>query len=104
MFKGGRLKVRQSFHHFHYAPNLRNVRIGGRNVVVDLESGKDIFGEGFNARSRVHEYGGGPAIVHGGLGHFTNASDLKVYKVDLQDGLPGTPESVSPGVYGIIFV
>ena len=42
---------------------------GGRQVIVRAEldgSGRaDIFGEGFSARTRVHEYGGGVYCVLG---------------------------------------
>lgn len=68
--------------------------------MVDLQSGQDIFPEGFNARSRVHEYGGGPAIVHGGVAYFTDARDLRVYKVEVNGSLPGIPVAVSAGKRG----
>ncbi|KAF4616921.1 hypothetical protein D9613_008566 [Agrocybe pediades] len=56
----------------------------GRNVVVDAETGVDLFGKSWNARSRVQEYGGAPAVVHDGVLLFSNFSDCQVYVVDLK--------------------
>ena len=67
----------------------------GRCVIVDTSKGKDIFGPGWNARSRVQEYGGGAAIAYGGVVYFSNFGDLKVYAVDTGKG--GEPVAVTPG-------
>jgi len=64
-------------------------------VIVDTRNGKDIFGPGWNARSRVEEYGGGAAIAYGGVVYFSNFGDLKVYAVDVEKG--GEPVVVIPG-------
>ncbi|HYE87941.1 MAG TPA: S9 family peptidase [Vicinamibacterales bacterium] len=51
---------------------------GGRNVVV--RNGVDLTPEGFNVRSRVHEYGGAAYTVHNGTVFFSNFSDQRVYQ------------------------
>src|SRR5438876_6184177 len=53
-------------------------REGGRNVVV--KNGADVTPPGFNARSRVHEYGGGAFAVAGGAVYFTNDNDQQLYR------------------------
>ncbi|KAJ6481464.1 alpha/beta-hydrolase [Mycena vitilis] len=60
----------------------------GRNVIVSLASGLDIFGREWNARTAVHEYGGAPAVIHGSIALFSNFSDGQVYKVNLADTSP----------------
>jgi dipeptidyl aminopeptidase/acylaminoacyl peptidase len=52
----------------------------------------DITPPGFNARTRVHEYGGGHFAVGGGTVWFTNYSDQRLYR---QDG-NGTPRAITP--------
>ena len=58
---------------------------GGRIVVCKRDPGgaaSDVTPEGFNARTRVHEYGGGHFAVSGGTVWFTNYSDQRVYRQD----------------------
>lgn len=62
-------------------------------MLVHTASGQDIVGAGWNVRTAVQEYGGGPAIVHNNIAYFSNLSDGGVYRV--KDG--GQPERVSPG-------
>jgi len=55
---------------------------GGRNVVVRrTPDGKitDRTPPPFNARTRVHEYGGGAYVVHGGAIYFSNFADQRLY-------------------------
>jgi dipeptidyl aminopeptidase/acylaminoacyl peptidase len=55
---------------------------GGRNVIVKRDaSGKtvDVVPAGFNARTRVHEYGGGDYIVGNGTVYYCNFSDQRLY-------------------------
>ena len=56
---------------------------GGRQVIVRLgrDGNKvDITPPGFNARTRVHEYGGGDYAVSDGVVYFSNFSDQQIYK------------------------
>ena len=68
---------------------------GGRSVIVQRDAqGKtaDITLQPFNARTRVHEYGGRSYAVHGDTIYFANFADQRVYRVT-----PGTePESITP--------
>jgi dipeptidyl aminopeptidase/acylaminoacyl peptidase len=68
---------------------------GGRNVIVKRDSAgnrSDINPAPFNARTRVHEYGGGDYIVSNGIVYFSNFSDQRLYRVI--DG--GPPEAITP--------
>ena len=56
---------------------------GGRCVVVRRDSGgavTDMTPEGFNARTRVHEYGGGAYLPCGGKVIFANFADQRLYR------------------------
>jgi dipeptidyl aminopeptidase/acylaminoacyl peptidase len=49
----------------------------------------------FNARTRVHEYGGGAVIVHQGVVYFSNYRDQRIYRV----GAPGeAPQPLTPAM------
>jgi dipeptidyl aminopeptidase/acylaminoacyl peptidase len=52
----------------------------------------DVTPPGFNARTRVHEYGGGHFAVSGGTVWFTNYTDQRLYR---QDG-NGAPRAITP--------
>ncbi len=55
----------------------------GRNVLVRHRPGGaplDITPAGFNARTRVHEYGGGAAVVRDGAVYFSNMADQRLYR------------------------
>jgi dipeptidyl aminopeptidase/acylaminoacyl peptidase len=55
---------------------------GGRSVIVRcFEDGSraDVTPPGFNARTRVHEYGGGAYLVSGGAVYFCNDADQRLY-------------------------
>src|SRR5438093_7791386 len=73
---------------------------GGRNVIVRRaatgETG-DAIPEGFNARTRIHEYGGGAYFVHRSTIFFSNFSDQRLYRADPGEApRPITPEPASP--------
>ncbi|MGQ0671001.1 MAG: S9 family peptidase [Actinomycetota bacterium] len=74
---------------------------GGRYVVVRSDpSGApaDVTPDGFNARSKVHEYGGGSYWVDGGAVFFTNFEDQRLYRQDPSgEPVPITPEPPTPG-------
>jgi len=58
----------------------------GRNVVVrhapGTAKGEDILPRPFNARTRVHEYGGGSWTVANGILYFSNFADQRMYRLD----------------------
>jgi dipeptidyl aminopeptidase/acylaminoacyl peptidase len=61
----------------------------GRNVVVRRRAGgttEDVTPPEYNARTRVHEYGGGAFLVHQGTVWFANFKDQRLYRQD-----PGHP-------------
>jgi dipeptidyl aminopeptidase/acylaminoacyl peptidase len=56
---------------------------GGRNCVVRRTPDgtvTDVTPHGFNARTRVHEYGGGDFAVNDGAVYFANFADQRVYR------------------------
>jgi dipeptidyl aminopeptidase/acylaminoacyl peptidase len=70
---------------------------GGRNVVVrQTPEGRteDVTPQPFNARTRVHEYGGGGFTVDRGTVYFSNFADQRIYRLG-PDGAPAplTPET-----------
>ena len=55
----------------------------GRSVIVRAENNgaaTDITPKPFNARTRVHEYGGGSWTVHDGIAYFSNFADGRLYR------------------------
>ncbi len=68
---------------------------GGRSVVVRRTAGGntvDVNGSPFNARTRVHEYGGGAYTVANGTVFFSNYDDQRLYRQD-----PGSqPRPITP--------
>ena len=68
---------------------------GGRNVIVRRDSHgncADVTPQHFNARTRVHEYGGRSYTVHGEAVYFANFADQRVYRVTPG----GAPEPITP--------
>ncbi|MBE0699062.1 MAG: S9 family peptidase, partial [Anaerolineaceae bacterium] len=69
----------------------------GRSVIVRrLPSGQveDINPAPFNARTRVHEYGGGEYLVDQGIVYFSNFADQRVYRLE-----PGKePNPITPPI------
>ncbi len=69
----------------------------GRNVIVRRTSDgqtADVTPPPFNARTRVHEYGGGPYLVNNGVVYFSNFRDQRLYRV-----VPGSePQPLTPEV------
>ncbi|MFP4394680.1 MAG: S9 family peptidase [Anaerolineales bacterium] len=69
----------------------------GRSVIVKRApdgATMDVNPPPFNARTRVHEYGGGSFLVDEGVVYFTNFADQRLYRVTPGDApVPITPES-----------
>jgi dipeptidyl aminopeptidase/acylaminoacyl peptidase len=60
-------------------------RESGRNVIVKWNpngNSVDINPVPFNARTRVHEYGGGDYVVHNGTVYFSNFQDQRLYRTN----------------------
>ena len=56
---------------------------GGRQVIVRRTADgqtSDLTPPGFNARTRVHEYGGGDYFAHNGTVYFSNFADQQLYR------------------------
>ena len=69
---------------------------GGRTVVVEARPGGDVVDlipSGANARTRVHEYGGGAVWYHGDTVFYSDFSDGRLYRLD---GLGAKPRPISP--------
>jgi dipeptidyl aminopeptidase/acylaminoacyl peptidase len=67
----------------------------GRNALVRLRNGRieEVTPSDFNARTRVHEYGGGAYVVAAGVVYATNFADQRVYRIAANDRpIPITPE------------
>jgi dipeptidyl aminopeptidase/acylaminoacyl peptidase len=69
----------------------------GRQVIVRRDSVgaiADVTQAGYNARTRVHEYGGGHYAVSGGTVFFANFADQRIYRQERDgDPTPITPEA-----------
>jgi dipeptidyl aminopeptidase/acylaminoacyl peptidase len=68
---------------------------GGRSVVVRRTPDgrtEDVTPQPFNARTRVHEYGGGDFAVHDGTVYFSNFADQRIYR----RAPGGEPEPLTP--------
>jgi dipeptidyl aminopeptidase/acylaminoacyl peptidase len=76
---------------------------GGRKALVRRdESGaiEDLVPEGFNVRTRIHEYGGGGWLLAGGTAFACNFDDQRLYRLDRAAApRPITPEPPSPGAW-----
>ena len=70
---------------------------GGRNVIVRRTpdgTRTDVTPPPFNARTRVHEYGGGAFAVADGTVYFSNFADQRLYRQDPgAEPRPITPEA-----------
>lgn len=68
----------------------------GRSVLVRQRPGgvaEDVTPAGFNARSRVHEYGGGATVVHKVVSWFSNMADQRLYRCEPGSApVPLTPD------------
>jgi dipeptidyl aminopeptidase/acylaminoacyl peptidase len=70
---------------------------GGRNVVVrrSVDGGiADLTPAPYNARTRVHEYGGGAAVISRGVVYFSHFVDQRLYR----QGRGEAPSALTPAV------
>jgi dipeptidyl aminopeptidase/acylaminoacyl peptidase len=63
--------------------------------VVVVRNGVDLVPEAFNARTSVHEYGGGAWSIFGRTLFFANFLDQRVYRVEYGDGAPSAPKGIT---------
>ena len=75
---------------------------GGRIVVCSWSKNQsEVISwtpKGFNARTSVHEYGGGSIFVHKGHVYFSNFDDQRMYK---QESPMSTPQPLTPEGKGL---
>jgi dipeptidyl aminopeptidase/acylaminoacyl peptidase len=77
---------------------------GGRSVLVRRRADgrhEDLTPQGFNVRTRVHEYGGGACIVAGGNVYFSNFGDQRVYRVAVGHGGLSAGSKEHDPAYGV---
>ncbi len=71
------------------------IKDGGRYVIVKRTPDghtADVIPPPFNARTRVHEYGGGAYVVADGVIYFSHFADQRLYRID-----PGSdPKPIAP--------
>jgi hypothetical protein len=73
---------------------------GGRNCIVRRTPDghvNDVTPAGFNARTTVHEYGGGAYVVSEGVIYFSNYADQRIYR-QARDSAP-QPVTLSEKMY-----
>ena len=77
---------------------------GGRTVVVSHSHGEDLLPRPYNARTKVHEYGGGAWTVDDGSLYFSNYADQRLYRLDrgTAEPQPLTPEGPFRYADGIV--
>jgi hypothetical protein len=67
---------------------------GGRYVLLSNQTQTEVFAKDFNARTRVHEYGGAAAIAYNGTVYSSNFKDFLVYAAK-----DGKIKPITPGTY-----
>lgn len=67
---------------------------GGRYVLLSNQTQNEVFAKDFNARTRVHEYGGAAAIAYNGTVYSSNFADFLVYAAK-----DGKIKPITPGAY-----
>ncbi len=71
----------------------------GRYVIVQRRADgtiSDVTPPGYNARTMVHEYGGGIYLVDRQTVYFANFTDQRLYRQDIQDAGYGAPQPITP--------
>jgi dipeptidyl aminopeptidase/acylaminoacyl peptidase len=71
---------------------------GGRLALVEWRDGRtaELTPDGFNVRTRVHEYGGGACWFHADTAFCSSFGDARVYRVEDGTATPVTPEPPEP--------
>ncbi|HEV7903724.1 MAG TPA: S9 family peptidase [Pyrinomonadaceae bacterium] len=72
---------------------------GGRSCIVRRDASgatSDMTPPAFNARTRVHEYGGGDFVVRDGAIYFSNFSDQRLYRQTTGDAADIAPQPLTP--------
>lgn len=72
---------------------------GGRQVLVTTDpdgARRDLIAAPFDARSAVHEYGGGAAWVEHGVAWFVNWGDQRIWHVPVDGSSPPVPLTPEP--------
>lgn len=71
---------------------------GGRLALVEWRDGRivELTPDGFNVRTRVHEYGGGACWFHGDTAYCSEFSDGRLYRVEGRSATPLTPDPPEP--------
>ncbi|KAJ7624941.1 alpha/beta-hydrolase [Roridomyces roridus] len=67
--------------------------IEGRSVLVDSGQRQDVIDMEYNCRSVVHGYGGAPVAIRDGVIFFTNAPDMRIYKIEGDSVRAVTPDA-----------
>ncbi len=78
---------------------------GGRSTLVERApdgSRRDLLPPPLNVRSQVHEYGGRPFVVAGGVLYFVLRDDQRLYRLDLSDPR-ALPQPLTPDHAGFRF-
>ncbi|MFP5487640.1 MAG: S9 family peptidase, partial [Acidimicrobiia bacterium] len=71
----------------------------GRQVLVTVESDgtrRDVLPAPFDARSAVHEYGGGSAWVQDGVAWFVHWADQRIWRLPVDGSAPPVPLTPEP--------
>lgn len=63
-------------------------------MIVSASDDQDLFGSSWNARTRIHEYGGSPALAYDGFVYFSNIADGSMYMIDVSK--KSTPVAMTP--------
>ncbi|KAF8198376.1 alpha/beta-hydrolase [Mycena galopus ATCC 62051] len=67
---------------------------GGRDTLLDTETGRDLTVGDWDVKTKVNGYGGAPATVYGGMVYFSHVRDGRVYQVKVEGS--NVPEAITP--------
>ncbi len=95
---GSRRSTEPLFHHGYLYWIENRPQENGRAVIVRQDPTgliADLLPSPWNARSKVHEYGGGAYALAGDRVYFVNADDQQIWSMNLDGGVP-VPVSQAP--------